>query len=67
MSTIATKITIKDFPKTGYFTYKNLMSKSRSTLYRIKKQEEQSYGTFSWYQYPGNIKKLLKHCLNKKK
>lgn len=58
---------IPKFPKEGYFTYDNLSKKSLSTLYRIKKAEKESYGSFSWYMYPCNIKKILDYLIKQKK
>lgn len=55
------------FPKEGYFSFDNLSKKSLRTLYRIKKAEKESYGSFSWYMYPGNIKKLLEYLIKQKK
>jgi len=58
---------IPTFPKEGYFTYENLSKKSLRTLYRIKKAEKESYGSFSWYMYPGNIRKILDYLIKQKK
>ena len=57
---------IPNFPKEGYFSFDNLSKKSLRTLYRIKKAEKESYGSFSWYMYPSNIKKLLQYLINLK-
>ena len=56
-----------NFPKEGYFSYDNLSKKSLRTLYRIKKAEKESIGSFSWYMYPSNIKKLLEYLIKQKK
>ena len=56
-----------NFPTEGYFSFDNLSKKSLRTLYRIKKAEKESIGSFSWYMYPSNIKKLLEYLIKQKK
>jgi len=57
--------------KNYYFSEENLKNKSLSTLYRIRKAEKESEGTFCWYMYPCNIQfvldKLIKEKLLKRK
>ena len=45
---------------------KNLRKKSLSTLYRIRKAEKESEGTFCWYMYPCNIKYILDKLMKEK-
>lgn len=48
------------------FTLKKLRARSLSTLYEIRRAEKESEGTFFWYCYPGNIRKVLKIAIDEK-
>ncbi|MVM35002.1 hypothetical protein GO755_33550 [Spirosoma sp. HMF4905] len=49
-----------------YYKEPNLSTLSLSTLYRIRKAEKESEGTFYWYFWPCNIKAVLKRCISAK-
>lgn len=61
------KVTKPEFQKQGFFSYENLMSKSLRTLYKIRKAERDSQGSFRWYLYPGNFPRAIQYCIEQKK
>ena len=56
-----------EFQKKGLFSYKNLMSKSVSTLYRLRKEERERIGSFQWYLYPSNFPDAIEYCIKLKR
>jgi len=56
-------MTKPSFPENSPFSYDVLTTYSIKKLKRMQEDEKKSSGTFVWYMYPCNIKKLLEYII----